>query len=245
MKSKLTDTPDYSKTLDFNHHGLVDDIAIFTAHAPFCCCSRVVPEFSRVKVRQAPTSYLLVHLTNSTTLTAHIWWYSTRRFRNSLLLTSSEDPLLSYPAHCRRAAVSRTPVVSISRPTARTSSRHSSNNDIVSLNYPVHLTAYENCTTIGVSLLISPLVVVYFGREVSMTVTSVVKCSMLTLLQPLPDVSSTPSVRVSFPLKAAEKMPVACERHLIPMQYSKPTPPNHIHHRVCTVSHPLHAISSH
>ena len=45
MKAKLTDTPDYSKTLDFNHHDLVDDIVIFTAHAPFCCCSRVVSGF--------------------------------------------------------------------------------------------------------------------------------------------------------------------------------------------------------
>ena len=60
-------------------------------------------------MRQAPTSYLLVHLSNSTTLTAHIWWYSNRRFRNLLLFTSSEDPLLSYPTHCRRAAVSRIP----------------------------------------------------------------------------------------------------------------------------------------
>ena len=87
----------------------VDNIAVFTAHAPFCCCSRVVSEFSRVKVRQAPTSYLLVHLTNSTTLTAHIWWYSNRCFRNFLHFTSSEDPLLSYPTHCRPAAVSRIP----------------------------------------------------------------------------------------------------------------------------------------
>ena len=33
MKTKLTDTPDYSKALDFNHHELVDNIAIFTALA--------------------------------------------------------------------------------------------------------------------------------------------------------------------------------------------------------------------
>ena len=113
MKTKLTDTLDYSKTLDFNHHDLVvDNIAIFTAHALFCCCSRIVSSsrtFSRVKVRQAPTSYLLVHLTNSTTLTAYIHWHSTRRFRIFLLFTSSKDPLLSYPTHCHRAAVSRMP----------------------------------------------------------------------------------------------------------------------------------------
>ena len=128
-------------------------------------------------MRQALTSYLLVHLTNSTTLIAYIQWYTNSRFRNVLLFTSSEDPLLSYPTHCRRAAVSRTPVVSISRPTARTPSCHSLNNDVVSSKYPVRLTAYENCTTIGVSLPRS-LVVVYFGRDVSTTVTSVVKCSM-------------------------------------------------------------------
>ena len=45
MKTKLTDTLDYSKTLDFNHHDLVDNIAIFNAHAPFCCCSRIVSGF--------------------------------------------------------------------------------------------------------------------------------------------------------------------------------------------------------
>ena len=192
MKTKLTDTPDYPKTLDFSHHELVDNIAIFTAHALFCCCSRVVSgrrTFSRAKVRHALTSYLLLHLTNSTTLIAYIQWKSTRRFRNSL---SSENPLLSYPTHCRRAAVSRIPVVSISRPTARTPSRHSSNNDVVSSKSHVRLTAYENCTTIGVSLPTSLLVVVYFGREVSTTVASVVKCSMLTLLQPFPDVPFPP-----------------------------------------------------
>ena len=42
MKTKLTDTPDYSKTLDVNHYDLVHNIAIFTAHALFCCGSRVV-----------------------------------------------------------------------------------------------------------------------------------------------------------------------------------------------------------
>ena len=45
MKTKLTDTPYYSKNLDFNHRDVVDDTAIFTAHAPFCCCSRVVSGF--------------------------------------------------------------------------------------------------------------------------------------------------------------------------------------------------------
>ena len=42
MKTKLTDTLDYSKTLDFNHHGLVDNIAIFSAHTLFCCCDCVI-----------------------------------------------------------------------------------------------------------------------------------------------------------------------------------------------------------
>ena len=230
MKTKLTDTLDYSKTLDFNHHDLVvDNIAIFTAHPLFCCCSCVVSgrrTFFRVKVRQAPTPYLLVHLTNSTTLTAYIQWYSNRRFRNFLLFTSSEDPLLSYPTHCRRAAVSRIPVVSLSCPTARTPSRHSSNNDFVSSNYTVRLTAYENCTTISVPLPTSLLVVVYFGRDVSTTVTFVVKCSMLTLLQPLPHVPSTPQA-FGFDFRQKQlKMRVACEPHLILIHYSKPTPPN-------------------
>ena len=140
MKTKLTDAHDYSKTLDINHHDLVDNIAIFTAHTLFCCCDCVISRrrtFSRVKVRQALTLYLLVHLTNSTTLIGYIQRYSTRRFRKFLLFTSSEDPLLSYPTQCRRAAVSRTPVVSISRPTARTPSRYSSSNDVVSSTCPV------------------------------------------------------------------------------------------------------------
>ena len=156
-----------------------------------------------VKVRQAPTSYHLVHLTNSTTLIAYIRWYTNSRFRNVLLFTSSEDPLLSYPTHCRRAAVSRTPVVSISRPTARTPSRHSSNDDVVSSHYSVQLTAYENCTIIGVSLPTSLLAVEYFGREVSMTVTSVMKCSMLILLQPLPHVPFPPSVSGFISVKSS------------------------------------------
>ena len=108
MKTKLTDTPDYSKTLDFNHHDLVHDIAIFTAHTLCRCCFCVISSrrtFSRVKVRQAVTSYLLVHLTNSTTLTAYIQWYTTRRFRNFLLFTSLEDSLPRSPTHCRRAVV--------------------------------------------------------------------------------------------------------------------------------------------
>ena len=139
-------------------------------------------------MHQALTVYLLVHLTNSTTLIGYIQRYSTRRFRKFLLFTSSEDPLLSYPTHCRRAAVSRTPVLSISRPTARTPSRHCSSNDVVSSNYPVQLTAYENCTTIGLSLPRSLLV--YFGREVRTTAT--------------PCRSVPPSDRISFPSKAAE-----------------------------------------
>ena len=199
MKTKLTDTLDYSKTLDFNHHDLVvDNIAIFTAHALFSCTSRVVSgrTFSRVKVRQALTSYLLVHLTNSTTLTAYIQWYSTRRFRNSLLLTSSEDSLLPHPTQPRRAAVSRIPVVSSSRPTAGAPSRHFSSNDVVSSNYLVQLTAYEDCTTIGVSLPRS-LVVVYFGRDVGTPVTSAVKCSIVDIVAATP-CRSVPPKRSGF-----------------------------------------------
>ena len=153
-------------------------------------------------MRQAPTSYLLVHLSNSTTLTAYIQRYSTRRFRNFQPFTSSEDPLPSYPTHCRRAAVSRTPVVSISRPTALIPSSYSSNNDIVSLNYPVHLTAYENCTTIGISLPRS-VVVVYFGRGKDgsyfcrkmqhVDIVAATRCR-----------SVPPSDRISFLSKAAE-----------------------------------------
>ena len=63
METKLKDTSDYSETFDFNHHDLVDNITIFTAHALFCCCSRVVSgrrAFSGGKVRQALTWYLLV-----------------------------------------------------------------------------------------------------------------------------------------------------------------------------------------
>ena len=195
MKTKLTDTPYYSEILDFNHHDLVDNIAIFTAHALFCCCSRVVSgrgTFSRVKVRQALTSYLVVHLTNSTTLTAYIQWYSNRRFRNFLLFKSSEDPLLSYPTHCRRAAVSRTPVVSISRPTAGAPSRHFSSNE----SY-LRTTLYSLRRTRTARLLVSPslprsLVSVYFGRDVSTPFTSAVKCSLLTLLQQFPDVPFPP-----------------------------------------------------
>ena len=177
MKTKLTDTPDYSNILDFNHHDLVNNIAIFTAHAPFCCCSRVVSGFT-VKVRQAPTSYLLVHLTNSTTPTAYIQRYFTWRFCNSLLFTSSEDPLLSSPTHCRRAAVSR---ISDQPPNCT--------NSLPPLLQQRRCIFKLSCTAYGVRELhdywcLPPrsLVVVYFGREVSTTVTSVVKCSMLTLL---------------------------------------------------------------
>ena len=228
------DTPDYS-TLDFNHH-LVDNIAIFTAHILFCCCSRVVSSrrtFSRGKVCQALTSYLLVHLTNSTTLTVYIQWYSTIRFRHFLLFTSSEDPLPCYPTDCCRAVVSRTPVVSISRPTELPPSHHSSDNDVGSSNYPAQLTVYESCTTIGVSLPTSLLVVVYFGRKVSTTVTSVVKCSMFTLLQPLHDVSFPPSVWVSFPSKVgkdASGLRVAPNPHaLLEANASKPHRPQGMH----------------
>ena len=172
-------------------------------------------------MRQDLTSYLLDHLTNSTTLTAYIQWYSTRRFRNLLLSTSSEDPLLSYPTRCRRARVSRTPVISISRPTAQTPTRHSLSNDVVSSNYPVQLTAYEN---------------------ISRTVTSVVKCSMLTLLQPLPRVSFPPSVRVSFPSKAADDASGSAPNPhvLLEANAAKPETTGYAQYPP-----PIHAISSH
>ena len=73
MKPRLTDTLDHSKILDFNHHNLVDNLAIFTTYALVCYCSRdVSSRRTRVKVRQTLTSYLVVHLTDSTTLTARI-----------------------------------------------------------------------------------------------------------------------------------------------------------------------------
>ena len=64
-----------SKTFDCNHHDLVDNIAIFSTSALVCYCSLDLSSrrtVYRVKVRQALTSYLVVHLTNSTTLIAHI-----------------------------------------------------------------------------------------------------------------------------------------------------------------------------
>ena len=195
-------------------------------------------------MRQALTSYHLVHLTNSPTRIAYIQWYSNRRFRNLLLFKSSEVPLPSYPTHCRRAEVSRIPTVSNSRPTAQTLSRHSSNNDFVSSDYPVQLTAYENCTTIGVSLPTSLLVVVYFGRDVSSSVTSFVKCSMLTLLQLFPDVSFFRSLRVSFPSKAAKDaggLRAAPRPHaLLEANAAKPETT-----RYARYPPPIHAISSH
>ena len=75
MKTKLTDTLDHSKTLDVNHHDLIDLIAIFTTPAPVCYCSRDPSSrrtFSRVKVRQALTSSFVVHSIDSMTLTAYI-----------------------------------------------------------------------------------------------------------------------------------------------------------------------------
>ena len=72
---KLTDTLEHSKTLDFNHHDFVDDMATPTTPALVCYCSHNFSSrrtFSRVKVRQALTLSLVVHLTDSTTLTAHI-----------------------------------------------------------------------------------------------------------------------------------------------------------------------------
>ena len=82
---RLTDTLDHSKILDVNHPNLVDNITIFTTYALVCYCSRdVSSRRTRVKVRQTLTSYLVVHLTDPTTLTVHILWHSTRRFRNFL-----------------------------------------------------------------------------------------------------------------------------------------------------------------
>ena len=73
MKARLTATLDHSKILDFNHHNLVDNLAIFTTYALACYCSRdVSSRRTRVKVHQTLTSYLVVHLTDSTTLTARI-----------------------------------------------------------------------------------------------------------------------------------------------------------------------------
>ena len=144
-----------------------------------------------VKVRQAPTSYLLVHLTNSTTLTVYVQWYSNRPSRKFLLFTSSEDPLLFYPTHCRRADVSRIPTVSISRPTAQT----------LPPLLEQRLRVFRlSCTAYGVRELHDywclpphlPAGGGGFGSEVSTTVTSVVKCSMLTLLQPFHGVSFSP-----------------------------------------------------
>ena len=76
------------------------------------------------------TSNLVVHLTDSTTLTAHIEWHSTRRFRNFLAPYKLKGPVIIL-THCCRAAVSTTTVLSISRPPVRppSSSRYS-NNDL-------------------------------------------------------------------------------------------------------------------
>ena len=74
-KTRLTDTFDHNKTLDFKHHDVVDNIATFTTPAFVCYCSRDLSSrrmFSRVKVCKALTSYLVIHLTDLTTLTAHI-----------------------------------------------------------------------------------------------------------------------------------------------------------------------------
>ena len=71
-RTRLTDTLDHSITIDFNHHDLVHNNAIFTTPA---LCSRDLysrKTFSRVKVRQALTSSLVAHLTDSTTLTAYL-----------------------------------------------------------------------------------------------------------------------------------------------------------------------------
>ena len=60
-------TLDHSKTRDFNHHDLVDNIAIFTTLAFVCYCSRDLSNgrtFSTVKVWHAHAWYLVVHLTD-------------------------------------------------------------------------------------------------------------------------------------------------------------------------------------
>ena len=55
-----------------------------------------------------------------------------------LLLTSSEGPLLSSPTHCRRAAVSGTPVICISRRTAWTPSCRYSQQQGRIFKHPAH-----------------------------------------------------------------------------------------------------------
>ena len=75
MKTRLTDTLDHSETRDVNHHDLVDNVVIFSTPALVCYCSRdlsIRRMFARVEVRQVLSSYLVVHLTDSTTLTVHI-----------------------------------------------------------------------------------------------------------------------------------------------------------------------------
>ena len=92
---RFTDTLDHSKILDFNNHNLVDNVAIFTTYALVCYCSRdVSSRRTGVKVRQTLTSYLVVHLTDSTTLTVHILWHSTKRFRNFLAPYKLKGPVI-------------------------------------------------------------------------------------------------------------------------------------------------------
>ena len=108
--------------------------------------------------------------------------------------------------------------------------------------YGLRHTRTARLLKIGVSLPRS-LVVVYFGRDVSTTVTSVVKCGMLTLLQPLPVVPFPPSVRVSFPSKAAEDasgLRAAPNPHaLLEANAAKPETTGYAQYP------PLHAIFSH
>jgi hypothetical protein len=123
--------------------------------------SRKTP--SGLKVRQALTWYLVVHLTDSTTLTAHIEWSSTRHFRNFLASHKFIGPAIIVPDALPSSRGFKDTSIRISRLTARTPSSRYSFNNVTSPNYPVRLTAYKNCTTLGVSLPRSLLVVVYFG----------------------------------------------------------------------------------
>jgi hypothetical protein len=75
-------------------------------------------------VRQA--DYPVVHLTDSVTLTAHIYWQSTRRFRNFLAPYELKGAVTILPS----TAVSRTPVISISRPAAPTPSSRYCSSDL-------------------------------------------------------------------------------------------------------------------
>ncbi|KIK03399.1 hypothetical protein K443DRAFT_475806 [Laccaria amethystina LaAM-08-1] len=66
-----------------------------------------------------------------------------RCFKRFSLLASSEDPLPSYPTYCRRAALSNTPIISISRSIAQTPS-----SGYLYLQSILHDLQAENCTKV-------------------------------------------------------------------------------------------------